>query len=98
MEERIKEEVRRENISKEKALYILKKDDDERRKWGLRVYGIDTWDSRLYDMVLHIQNLTVDDATEIKTIAEKVKGVKEVNLIMHPKTDDHHSVNPFHNI
>ena len=34
MEERVKEEIKRENISAEKALYILKKDDDERRKWG----------------------------------------------------------------
>jgi cytidylate kinase len=166
IEERVKEEVRRENISAEKALYILKKDDEERRKWGLRIYGIDTWDSRLYDMVLNIKTLTVEDATDlicqtakksnfkttseskkiltnsllsakvhaalveilpkiivnaddgvvsigdtetplnyrndvltkIKTIAEKVEGVKEVILIVPQKTEDHHSVNPFHNI
>lgn len=65
MEERVKEEVRRENISEEKARYILKKDDDERRRWGLRLYGIDTWDSGLYDMVLHIKNLSVEDAAEL---------------------------------
>ncbi|MEE4359643.1 MAG: cytidylate kinase-like family protein [Desulfococcaceae bacterium] len=166
MEERVKEEAKRENISKEKALYILKKDDEERRKWGLGVYGIDTWDSRLYDMVFHIKNLTVENAAElicqtvqkphfkttpesqkilndsllaakvhaaivtispkiivaandgivnigtaeipldvrndisdkIKSAAEKVEEVKEVILTMHKKTDNHHSVNPFHNI
>ncbi len=65
MEERVKEEVRRENISEEKARYILKKDDDERRKWGLRLYGIDTWDSKLYDMVLHIKTLSVEDAADL---------------------------------
>lgn len=65
IKDRVREEVRRENISEEKALYILKKDDEERRKWGLRLYGIDTWDSSLYDMVLHIKNLHVDDAVEI---------------------------------
>lgn len=165
-EERVKEEVRRENISKEKARYILKKDDDERRKWGLRLYGIDTWDSRLYDMVLNIKNLSVENAAdlicrtvrkpnfkttpesekilndsllsakvhaalvrmfpkiivsaddgvvnigdsegpseikndasdEIKSIAENVDGVKEVIISMHTKTDNHRSVNPFHNI
>lgn len=64
-EERVKEEVRRESISEEKARYILKKDDDERRKWGLRLYGIDTWDSRLYDMVLNTANLTVEDAADL---------------------------------
>ena len=65
MEERVKEEVKRENISEEKALYILKKDDDERRKWSLHLYGIDTWDSQLYDMVIMLKNITVDDAVEM---------------------------------
>ena len=65
MEERVKEEVKRENIPAEKALYILKKDDEERRKWGIQVYGVDTWDSRLYDMVLNIKTLTVADAAEL---------------------------------
>ena len=65
IEERVKEEVRRENISEEKARYILKKDDDERRKWGLKLYGIDTWDSKLYDMVINIKNLSVEDAADL---------------------------------
>ncbi|GBC59807.1 histidine kinase [Desulfonema ishimotonii] len=71
MEERVKEEVKREKISSEKARYHLQKDDDERRKWGLQLYGIDTWDSRLYDMVIHIKTITVEDATEI--IAQTVR-------------------------
>jgi len=62
MEERVKEEIQREGITAEKARYILKKDDDERRRWGLQLYGIDTWDSQIYDMVLHIKSITVDDA------------------------------------
>ncbi|MCJ7809764.1 MAG: cytidylate kinase-like family protein [Desulfobulbaceae bacterium] len=65
MQARVSEEMRRENISEEKALYILQKDDEERRKWGLQVYGTDTWDSRPYDIVLHIGRLTVDDAVDI---------------------------------
>jgi cytidylate kinase len=64
-EDRVKEEMKRENISEEEARYILKKDDEERRKWGLQVYGIDTWDPNLYDMVLHVRRLTVEDAVEI---------------------------------
>jgi cytidylate kinase len=65
MDDRVQEEMKRENISADKALYILKKDDEERRKWGLHLHGTDTWDSRLYDMVLHISTLTVDDAVQI---------------------------------
>ena len=62
LEDRIKEEVKRENISPEEARRILRKDDEERRKWSLALYGIDTWDSALYDMVLHIKTMTVEDA------------------------------------
>ena len=56
---------RRENISAEEALFVLKKDDEERRKWGIKVYGVDTQDSKLYDMVLNISTMTVDDAVDI---------------------------------
>lgn len=65
MRDRVKEEMRRENISADEALYVLQKDDQERRKWALQVYGVDPWDSRLYDIVLHIGKLTVDDALDI---------------------------------
>jgi cytidylate kinase len=65
LEARIREEIKRENITAEKALYVLKKDDEERRKWGLQLYGIDTWDPQLYDMVLHIKTITVDDAVDV---------------------------------
>ena len=65
IQDRINEEMKRENISSKEALYVLKKDDEERRKWGIRIHGTDTWDSRLYDIVLHIGALTVDDAVDI---------------------------------
>ncbi|MBT4364959.1 MAG: cytidylate kinase-like family protein [Desulfobacterales bacterium] len=64
-EDRIKEEMKRENISETKARYILKKDDGERRKWSLYNYGIDTSDANLYDLVIHVDTLTEDDAVEI---------------------------------
>jgi cytidylate kinase len=62
---RVKEEMLREKISAEEALYILKKDDEERRKWSIQVYGMDPWDSRLYDMVINICTLSLDDAVDI---------------------------------
>ena len=65
LKDRIKEEMRREHISKKEARHILKKDDEERRKWGMHLYGIDTNDPALYDAVLHIDNLKVHDAVEI---------------------------------
>jgi len=63
--DRVKEEMAREGITEKEARFILKKDDEERRKWGMSLYGIDTMDSSLYDVVLHIDNLKVDDAVDV---------------------------------
>jgi cytidylate kinase len=65
LEDRVQEEMRREQIPAAEARYVLKKDDDERRRWGMQVFGVDTWDPMLYDMVLHIKTLTVDDAVDL---------------------------------
>lgn len=71
LENRIREEMRRENISEKEARYVLKKDDEERRKWGMHLYGIDTNDPSLYDVVMHIDNLKVNDAVE--TLAQMAR-------------------------
>ncbi len=65
MEHRIQEEMRREGISYDKARQVLVKDDQERRKWARHLYGIDTRDASLYDLVLHIDKIGVDDAVDI---------------------------------
>jgi len=85
MGNRIKEEMKRENISEKKARYILQKDDEERRKWAQQLYGIDTWDPRLYDIVLHVDNLNVTDIVDILAQAITCKCFKttpESNQIM----------------
>jgi len=71
LEDRVKEEMKRENISAEEARRILRKDDDERRKWSKHVYGIDTWDPSLYDLVINIKYITVDGAVDIIKCALK---------------------------
>lgn len=73
MSDRVIEEMKRANCSEEKALYNLKKDDEERRKWGRQLYGKDTWDSRLYDIVYCVDVLTVEDIAEmiVNTIRKK---------------------------
>jgi cytidylate kinase len=65
LQDRVRLEMAREKISREEALHVIKKDDDERRRWGLKLFGMDTWDPSLYDMVLHIHRLTVDDAVDL---------------------------------
>jgi len=65
MEDRVKLEMQREGISENEALRILTNDDEERRKWSLYAFGIDTWDSSLYDLVIHIKKITTDEAAEL---------------------------------
>jgi len=61
-DDRVALEMERENISEKEATRILRSDDEQRRKWSIRLYGIDTADPSLYDLVLNIKNLTADDA------------------------------------
>lgn len=65
LEDRVREEVAREGISADEARAMLVSDDNERRRWSLHMYGQDSWDPLLYDMVLHFQNMGVDDAVAI---------------------------------
>ena len=65
MEDRIRLEMERKGIDADKAREILVKDDEERRKWSQRLYGIDTADPSLYDLVVHIKQLKVDDAVDV---------------------------------
>ena len=65
IESRIALEMERENISQREAKHILKSDDEQRRGWSRHLYGINTEDASLYDLVLHIKNLTVNDVVNI---------------------------------
>lgn len=65
LEDRVAAEMAREGISAAEARSLLLKDDAERRKWTQSLYGVDPWDPSLYDLVIHIDKLTVDDAVDL---------------------------------
>jgi len=65
MADRIKLEMERKQIPVKEAASLLSKDDEERRKWSQSLYGIDTHDPNLYDLVIHIRKITTDLAAEI---------------------------------
>jgi hypothetical protein len=44
---------------------MLKKLDEERKKWGQYLHGIDITDPALYDLVINIEKLSVDDAADL---------------------------------
>jgi cytidylate kinase len=65
LEARVADEVKREGISADKAREVILRDDEERRKWALYLYGADFWDATLYDLVIHLKTITVDDAVSL---------------------------------
>jgi hypothetical protein len=44
---------------------MIKKIDNARRKWSKQLYGIEPWDSRLHDLAINIESITVDDAVDM---------------------------------
>ena len=62
--DRVLNEIDREGIPKQEAQTLILRDDEERRKWTQSLYGVDPWDSSLYDIILHIHKFTVDDAVD----------------------------------
>jgi cytidylate kinase len=91
MKDRIQIVMDREKISShESALALIKKDDHERREWSRHLYGIDTSDPTLYDLVIHVRKMTVDDAADVichtagletfKTTFESQKAMEDLVL------------------
>ncbi len=62
---RIAHEMAREKISADQARFILKKDDEERRKWAMFLYGIDILNADNYNMIIRIGHMAEDDAVDI---------------------------------
>ncbi len=89
-EDRVKNEMERENISEEKAAYILKHDDNERKNWSKHLYGIDSCDPSLYDLVIHVKKISVNHAADIicntvelddfNTTPESIKKINDLSL------------------
>jgi cytidylate kinase len=65
VDDRVREEMQREQLSPEKARSLLLKDDEERRKWSQSLYGTDNRDPANFDLCVHIRKLSVEDASEI---------------------------------
>lgn len=95
LEDRVRLEMEREKISEDKARHVITKDDYERRQWALSLFGIDTADSSLYDLVIHIRKITVDEAadmicstvglTHFQTTAQSQKALDDLVLAAQAK-------------
>jgi cytidylate kinase len=65
--------ARHGKVSRDEALRVLEDIDEARRRWGLHLYGIDTRDPSLYDLVIHVDRLSVDDAADLVCRAARAR-------------------------
>ena len=78
--DRVESEMHREGLSEQEARSLILKDDQERRRWTQSLYGMDPWDSSLYDLVIHIHKFTVANAVDFICEAaglEQFKATRE---------------------
>ena len=95
MEDRVRLMMQRKGVTEEHALHFVKRVDESRRKWSLHLYGIDTHDPTLYDMVIRIKKFSTDDAVDIlchalgldrfQPTAESRQAVDDLALAAHVK-------------
>jgi cytidylate kinase len=76
LEDRVAEETRREGVPAAEARELLRRDDEERYRWSRHLYGIDTRDPSLYDLMIHIKPLTTDEAAEMIQYAVSRPGFR----------------------
>jgi cytidylate kinase len=96
MSSRIKNEMERSDLSEKEANSLLLKDDEERRNWTRSLYGVDPWDSSLYDLVIFIDKFTVENAVDFicraasleqfKTTKASEQMMKDLGLACEVKT------------
>jgi len=95
MEDRVKLLMDRQQISRQEAIRLIEHEDHERAEWYRIFYRIDMNDPRVYDLVLHIGRLTIDDACDIvcrtaasrsfSTTPESVASLGDLALESHVK-------------
>jgi cytidylate kinase len=72
MEHRVQMAQERMRVGRPEAIAYIAKMDEQRGKWTKYLYGIDWEDPSLYDIVLNLQNLSVEQACRF--VAEIVAG------------------------
>jgi len=65
MKHRIDNVMQLKKVSSKEAQKIIEKEDADRRKFGVKLYGVDINEPNLYDLVIRIDNMTLDNVIDI---------------------------------
>jgi cytidylate kinase len=96
LEARLKIVMLRDKVSRKEAQRFVRKLDEGRRKWSRWLYGIDPRDPNLYDLVIRIDRIQVDDAVnticavaglhQFQTTPESQRVMMDVSLASEVKS------------
>jgi len=80
----------REDVSRDEALRILAREDEDRNKWGRRLYGVEESDASLYDLAINIDSVAIEKAVDLichvaclegfRTTPESQKAIEDLAL------------------
>jgi cytidylate kinase len=76
LDQRIEFLQQKQNISKDQAAALIKKEDTERANWTRYLYKMDIDDQKLYDIIINIGRLTIEDACELICAADRCETYK----------------------
>jgi len=70
---------KRENVTKETATAIIENEDKNRTNWTRYLYKMDINDPKLYDIVINIGNLAIEEVCEIICFAARSNSYQTTN-------------------
>ncbi len=73
MEFRIAKVQHRLRYNRKQAVAYIVKMDEDRRKWTQFLYGVDWTDASLYDLVLNLEQMSIDEVCEVVATAARLK-------------------------
>ena len=73
MEYRIGRLQDRLKCNRQEAMAYIEKIDEDRRKWTRFLYGVDWRDASLYDIVLNLEQISLEDACDVVCSASQLK-------------------------
>jgi hypothetical protein len=65
LEDRLRLMMKEKNLGLEQAMRVLKREDRRRNAWSRYFYGVDSTDDDLYDLVLPMSKMRIDDAVDV---------------------------------
>jgi cytidylate kinase len=73
MEFRVGKVQDRLKCNRKEAIAYIEKMDDDRRKWTQFLYGVDWRDASLYDLVLNLEQMSLEEACETICFVSRLK-------------------------